>query len=274
MTSNIDDRKLCAAKNAEQSAPSSQSARSADLENILRSLGHVVSESQQKSDDTLQEIGERAQEIQELAADVSAKGANDAADIFDALEDQMSELAAKIEQAPEDQADTEIVVDEGGAGLAVDETQVVSSEWDQSTADELAQIYSEIDAGFGSDSQADQGALKLGQRTIDNGAVIVGAGVTEQQNSEIGVEEPLPVGDIGHDGNAIDLENEHDQEFGAVADAAVVPVGAVDLSGGVDDVDINLSSDDLADLVTPCDEPSVEVLVASGSGRVRHWRWR
>ena len=277
MTSNIDDRKLCATKDAGQTDQNHGSARSADLEKILNSLGHVVADSQQKSDDTLKEIGERAQEIQTLAADANANVANDAADIFGALEDQMSELAAKVEQVPDSQGDADVdaVVDAGAGAnvvvdavagdtaLEVDEAENLPLDWDQSTADELAQIYAEIDAGFGTDLQADEGEVTPEQIAVDS----------EQMDPE-------------HDENALDLEDEHDQKFGAVADAASAPVSPPDLSVDANEVDVEADvesdiselkisepkiSEPKADLMAPVaqgEEPSVEVIETSDYGLV------
>ena len=227
-------------------------SRSADLEKILVSLGHAVTSSQHKNDESLKEIGARAEELGGRAADAKEMAPVDEADIFDSIEDQMADIAEKIKQsnphpAPVasngDQRDEAVLpvpdpavesamgsllVDEISKGddlpVTVNEPGGEAALWDQGAADELARLYSEIDTGIEGDDLADCEIEVVGRV----GELQVSEGVAQSEN------QPLEASAERESGLSAAQEDSLDAEYLAVADAASQSTLPVDLMAGVE----------------------------------------
>ena len=175
MTSNTDKNQLNEHADAGQELTENFATPSSDLENILNSLGHAVADNQHKNSENRQENMARARNIESRAGDASLEAGFEDADIFDALDDKISDTSERRDDFDGvDMSGGELPKDAPGVGDrgdcreegSIEEGSIdVSGEtsldvvapavaeegdlenladWNQSMADELSRIYSEI----------------------------------------------------------------------------------------------------------------------------------
>jgi len=170
MTSNTDKNQLNEHADAGQDLTENLTSRSADLENILNSLGHAVADSQRINSETHQESMVRARNIDERTGDAFSDEPFEDADIFGAQEDKISDVSDNHDHmdggdilVAETPADASGASDSGNfreedsidvsdaaasdivAPAAVEEGGIENlADWNQTMADELSRIYSEI----------------------------------------------------------------------------------------------------------------------------------
>ena len=92
MTSNTDQNEFVENADVKQVRKNQVRSHSSDLENILNSLGHAVTDSQKRNEEALRGMGARARELGSAVVNAKENIAYSKADIFGGLENQMSDL--------------------------------------------------------------------------------------------------------------------------------------------------------------------------------------